>query len=401
MQSFPFAADAPILQRMGSTLVDTANDVGSLLAELAEQGERDRRLPAAAAEALTEAGFFRLCRPHQLGGLQADPITVLNVVEELARHDGSSAWCALNCGIAGVLQSFLAPEGGREIGASHDVVINGVIAPTGQAVEVDGGYRVSGRWSFVSNCHHCTWLALSCVVVTGDGATGATAATDAPQIVMTFVPASQWQIIDNWDTVGLRATGSHDVELADVFVPAHRAISIELSEPARDGALFRFPVIGLFSIGMAACALGLARAAIDELLDLARTKTPFGMSSTLATRASTQIAVCEALAMARSARALLVQETENMWQGVEAGEPPTPEQRGLLRIAATHATGAAAAATDRAYTAAGSSAIFGSSPLQRCVRDVHTLKQHFFLAPPTYEMTGKVLLGVEPDGFML
>ena len=266
------------------------------------------------------------------------------------------------------------------------------------AVEVDGGYRVSGRWSFVSNCHHCTWLALSCVVVAGDAAA---AAADGPPIVMAFVPASQWQIIDTWDTVGLRATGSHDIEVSDVFVPAHRAISIQLSEPVRDGALFRFPVVGLFSVGMAACALGLARAAIDEVLDLAGTKTPFGMSSTLATRATTQIAVCEAIATARSARALLVQETDRMWQAVQAGEPPTAEQRALLRIATTHATGAAAAAVDRAYTAAGSSAIFGSSPLQRCLRDIHTLTQHFFVAPPTYEMTGKVLLGVEPDGFML
>jgi alkylation response protein AidB-like acyl-CoA dehydrogenase len=297
-----------------------------------------------------------------------------------------------------MLQSFLVPGGADEIGAAPDVVLNGVIAPSGRAVEVDGGYLVSGRWSFVSNCHHCTWLALSCAVV-GGGA--ATPGVDEPQIVMAFVPASHWRIIDAWDTVGLRATGSHDIEVSEVFVPAHRAISIEMSEPHRDGPLFRFPVVGLFSIGMAACALGLARAAIDEVLDLARTKTPFGMPSTLATRATTQVAVCEALALARSARALLVQETDRLWQAVQLGESPTAEQRGILRIATTHATGAAAAAVDRAYTVAGSSAIFGSSVLQRCLRDVHTLTQHFFVAPPTYEMTGKVLLGVEPDGFML
>lgn len=382
----------------GSALVAAAGAIGDLLRGHVEEGERDRRLPGAAADALTEAGMFRLCRSRQLGGLETDPLTVIDVIEELARHDGSAAWCALNCGIAGVLQSFLAPEGASEIGTSHDVVVNGVIAPTGRAVEVDGGYRVSGRWAFVSNCHHCTWLALSCVVVAGDGAA---AAADEPQIVMTFVPASQWQIIDTWDTVGLRATGSHDIGVSDVFVPEHRAISIQMSEPVRDGALFRFPVVGLFSLGMAACALGLAGAAIDEVLDLARTKTPFGMSSTLATRATTQIAVCEAMATARSAGALLEQEAERMWQAVQSGEPPTAEQRGFLRIATTHAAGAAAAAADRAYTVAGSSAIFGSSPLQRCLRDIHTLTQHFFLAPPTYEMTGKVLLGVEPDGFML
>ena len=201
---------------------------------------------------------------------------------------------------------------------------------------------MSGRWSFVSNCHHCTWLALSCVVAPEDPAA---AAPDAPPIIC--------------------------------------------------------PLVGLFSVGMAACALGLAHAAIDEVLELAATKTPFGTSSTLANRSTTQIAVCEAMAMARSAGSLLVEEADRMWRAVQAGEPVTAEQRGFLRIAATHATGAAAAAVDRAYGAAGSSAIFASSPLQRCLRDVHTLAQHFFVAPPTYEMTGKVLLGVERDGFML
>ena len=162
----------------------------------------------------------------------------------------------------------------------------------------------------------------------------------------------------------MRATGSHDIEVSGnaAHAPEHRAVSIEMSDPVRDGALFRFPVVGLFSIGMAACALGLARAVIDAVLDLARTRTPFGMTSTLATRATTQVAVCEALATARSAGALLEQETDRMWQAVQADEAPPPEQRALLRIAAAHAAGAATAAVDRAYTAAGSSAIFGSSP---------------------------------------
>ena len=381
-----------------SGLVTAARALGDLLQQHVEEGERARHLPTATADALNAAGLFRLCRSSELGGAETDPLTVIDVIEELARHDASAAWCTLNCSIAGVLHSFLDREAADEVGAGPDVVVNGVIAPTGRAVHVDGGYRLSGRWSFVSNCHHCTWLALSCIVVDGDAAT---TAADEPLIRMMFVPASQWQIIDTWDTVGLRATGSHDIDVVDVFVPAHRTISVQLSEPRLDGALFRFPVVGLFSVGIAACALGLARAAIDDIFDLAHVKTPFGMSSTLAFRASTQIAVSEALATARAARALLVDETDRMWQAVQGGEPPTPQQRACLRIATTHATAAAAAAVDRAYTAAGSSAIFASSPLQRRLRDIHTLTQHFFVAPPTYEMTGKVLLGVEPDGFML
>ena len=341
--------------------------------------------------------MFRLCRSRRLGGLETDPLTVIDVVEELARHDGSAAWCALNCGIAGVLQSFLASEGASEIGASHDVVVNGVIAPAGRAAEVDGGYRVSGRWSFVGNSHHCTWLALSCVVVAGDGAT---AAAGEPRIVMTFVPASQWRIFDTWDTVGLRATGSHDVDMSDVFVPEHRAISIQMSEPVQDGALFRFPLVGLFSVGMAACALGL--------------------EARRSTRCSTSHVRRRRSGCPRHSRPGQPPDRDVRGPGdgrlgrcaPPAGDRPHVAGRAGRWAAHSGATGAlahrrhprggaAAAAVDRAFTAAGSSAIFGSNPLQRCLRDIRTLTQHFFLAPPTYEMTGKVLLGVEPDGFML
>ena len=152
---------------------------------------------------------------------------------------------------------------------------------------------------------------------------------------------------------------------------------------------------------MAISALGIAQAAIDELLRLAGTKTPFGMFSTLSTRTTTQIALCEAMAMARSARALLVEETARVWELVQAGTPVNAEQRGLLRIAATPCDGDRSQRCRSHVHGGGGTAIFASSPLQRCLRDVHAVTQHFFVAPPTYEMIGKILLGVEPDGFML
>jgi alkylation response protein AidB-like acyl-CoA dehydrogenase len=392
------AGDAQSVDEIRDDLAAAAADLGPLIRENADRGERERRLPEATAKALTEAGFFRLCRPYALGGLEADPLTVLDVVEQLARHDGSAAWCALNSGIAGFLQSVVAPEGAREIGTAHDVVLNGVIAPSGRALEVDGGYLVSGRWSFVSNCHHCTWLAPASVVIReGSISTGPT----GPEIVMSFLGASDWRIIDTWDTAGLRATGSHDIEVAETFVPAHRTVPVPFPEPVHDGALFRFPVVGLWSVGMAAAALGIAQAAVDEVMRLAGTKTPFGMASSLSTRPTAQIAVCEAMGTVRSARALLVEETRRVWDMVQAGAPVTADQQGLLRIAATHATAASARAVDEMYTTAGGTAIFASSPLQRCLRDVHAITQHLFVAPPTYEMIGKILLGVEADGFML
>ncbi len=378
-------------------LVTAARQIGPLLQQTAEEGERERRLPAAAATALRDAGFFRLCRPLQLGGLEADPPTVLASIEELARHDASAAWCALNSGIAGALHSLLPHQGAHETG-DDATVMNGVFAPSGRAVETDGGYLVTGRWSFVSNCHECTWLAPASIVFHGDEAS---MTPDGPEIVTTFIEAGDWRIIDTWDTIGLRATGSHDIEVLDVFVPTHRTFPVPLPDPVSDGALFRFPVVGLFSAGIAACALGAAQAAIDDVLDLAGTKTPFGLATSLATRTTAQIAVCEAMAMVRAARALLHDETTGLWHQVRSGTPVTAEQRAALRLATTHATTASADAVGLMYTAAGGTSVFASSPLQRRLRDVHAITQHFFVAPPTYETIGKVVLGVEPDGFML
>jgi alkylation response protein AidB-like acyl-CoA dehydrogenase len=385
--------------RLRDTLLAGARELGPLIRDNVTSGERARKLPEATAEGLTEAGLFRLCRPRRLGGLEVDPITLIEVVEEIARHDGSAAWCALNSSIAGVLQAFLPEEGAGEIGTAPDVVVNGVINPGGRAVPVAGGYRVSGRWSFVSNCHACTWLAPASIVVDDDDAS--TAAQTAPEIVMTWITMSDWRIVDTWDTVGLRATGSHDIEVSDVFVPEHRTFPMPLPNPVQDGALFRFPVVGLFSVGMAAAALGLARAAIDELILLAATKTPFGMASALSTRTTAQIAVCEALAAVGSARAFLLAETTRVWEMLQAGAAVSNERQAFLRISATHATAAAASAIDRMYTTAGGTALFAASPLQRCLRDVHAITQHLFVAPPTYELIGKILLGVETDGFML
>jgi alkylation response protein AidB-like acyl-CoA dehydrogenase len=322
---------------------------------------------------------------------------VLASIEELARHDASAAWCALNSGIAGVLHALLPPDGARET-SGDDAVVNGIIAPSGRAIERDGGHLVDGRWCFASNCHQCTWLVPASIVFHGDEMS---TTPDGPEIVMTFLEAGDWQIIDTWHSVGLRATGSHDIEVVGAYVPAHRTIRLPFPDPVTDRPLFRFPLVGLFSIGFAACALGIAGAAIDDVIDLAGSKTPFGGAAPLASRTTTQLAVCEATAQLRAARALLHDETTRLWHHVQSGALVTAEQRADLRLATTHATAASTKAVDLMYTVAGGTSVFTSSPLQRRLRDVHTITQHFFVAAPTYETIGKVLLGVEPDGFML
>jgi indole-3-acetate monooxygenase len=387
-------ANAPV----ATPLVEVARSLVPLVLEYAEQGEADRCLPAPVTKAFTEAGLFRMCRPRELGGLEADPITVMEVVEELARADGATGWVAMILGAGSVFAGILPKEGAQEIFADRNVASGGSFALTGRAVPVDGGYRVSGRWSFMSGCHQCQWLGGSCIVFDGDkprmGPFG-------PEIVVPLCPVADGKIVDTWNVAGLRGTGSHDFELSDVFVPRARCAPMPPPGPTFSGPLYAFPFFGFLSISIAACAAGIARAAVDELVRVAKTKTPFGMTSTLSTRSSAQIAVSEAHAALLSGRAMLRESVRQIWDKIVNGSPVSAQDRALLRLAATNMTLSAARAVDLAYTAGGGSALYAKSPLQRCLRDIRAITQHATVASHTHELFGKILLGVEADAPLL
>lgn len=369
-----------------------------VIREYVVQSEQERHLAAPVVTALRDAGMFRLCRPRDLGGLEVDPLTAVDVVERLSYADGAAGWSAMIAGVGGAFEAFVPPAGAKEIFTSPDVVVGGVFAPTGRAVPVDGGYRVSGRWGIASGCQHSDWLGGSSLVFEG----AAPRMTPmGPEWIVPMLPASQCKIIDTWSVSGLRGSGSHDFEVKDVFVPADRCIRVPMTAPYYEGKLFAFPFFGLLAAGISATALGVARAAVDEVIALAKTKTPFGMMSSLSTRASAQIAIVQADAELRAARAFLVERVTDMWETVQSGKQASVERRLGLRMAATHATEVAARATLAAYTAGGATAIYSKSPLQRCLRDVQTITQHVFVAPHSKEQFGRVLLGVEPDAPML
>ncbi len=357
--------------------------------------ERDRRLPVELVGSLARAGVFRLCVPRALGGEEADPATLLAVLEEVARADGSTGWCAMIGATSGVVSAYLPDADAREIyGRSPDVVTGGVFAPMGKATPVDGGWRVSGRWRFASGCQHCAWLMGGCLVP-------GTGPDDPPRARMMIVPASDVAIIDTWHVSGLRGTGSHDIAMTDVLVPASRSVSLMQDRPRASGALYQFPVFGLLALGIAAVALGLARAALDEIVALAATKTPAGGRRILAERPVVQSEIAEAEATLGAARAFVVETVAEAWAAAQTqGEIPLP-LRGRLRAAATHATHAAARVVDVAYTAGGGSAIYADNPLQRTFRDVHVATQHMMVAPATWELLGRLLLGLPADTAML
>lgn len=381
-------------------LVHAARELAPRVRALAAEGERLRRLPPELVEALRGAGIFRMLVPATLGGAEVDPSTLVRALEELSRADGSAGWCAMIGATSAVVAAYLPEAAAREIyGLDPLVVTGGVFAPSGTAAVVDGGYRVRGRWAFASGCEHCAWLMVGAVVT--EGGKPRLSASGVPQTRLLLFPRDEVEIVDTWDVSGLRGTGSHTLALDGILVPAARAASIIADPPREAGPLYRFPVFGLLALGGAAVALGIARAAIDELRALAATKVPTAGRKRLGERGVVQVETAEAEALVEASRAFLFDAIEAAWQAAAGGGPIPLGLRARLRLAATHAVASAAKAVDLMYGAGGGTAIYASSPLQRCFRDVHVITQHMMVAPATLELIGRVLLGIDVDTSLL
>src|SRR5262249_2755172 len=257
----------------------------------------------------------------------------------------------------------------------------GAFAALGRATPVDGGYRVSGRWPFASGCEHCTWLMGGCVIA--DGQSVRRLPSGAPDARLMLFPPGEARLIDTWTGAGLRGTGSHDIAVDDALVPAARSFSLVTDRPYHRSPLYAFPVFGLLALGIGAVALGIARAAIDELVRLARAKTPTHSRRLLAERATVQVDVAKAEALLASARAFVFEASGEAWAVAESEGAIELRHRARLRLAATHATITAARVVDLMYDAGGGTVVYATSPLQRHFRDVHVATQHTLAAPAT------------------
>ena len=374
--------------------VEAARDLAPLAARFAEQAERERRLGTELSGALADAGLYRLCVPAELGGGEAAPSVLVEAVEALATGDAAAGWCVAVCATSGMLAARLQGDGAREVYGSG-AVVGGVFGPSGRALAHDGVFTVSGRWRFASNVENCDWLIGGCVVLDGD--TPRTLPGGRPDVLLALFAREQVEVIDTWSVSGLRGTGSHDMAVEAIDVPAARAASLITSPPLARGALYAFPPFGLLAVSIAAVALGIARGALDDLAALAGVKVPALATRKLAERAGTQSGLAQAEAGLRAGRALLLAAVEDASAAARTGAQIPLELRAGLRLAATHAVGAAAAAVDAAYNLAGGSAIYETSPLQRRFRDVHAVTQHLLVGPATWELTGRTLLGLEVD----
>jgi alkylation response protein AidB-like acyl-CoA dehydrogenase len=384
-------ADAAV-EPVGGSLLERARALVPLLRAHAAESEAGRRLARPVVEALGAAGIYRMNVPRSLGGLELDPLTSMRVIEELARGDGSAAWCAMIASSsAGFVAGFLAEPTARALFArAPGPAVGTVFTPSGIATEEPGGYRLSGRWRYASFCEDCDWMALHTTVRTGDEL--ARHADGALRMPVLVVAREDFAVEDTWRTLGMRATASHDIVIDARAVPRERAFHPHDDRPRAPGPFYAYT--GLVLTTLASVPLALAREAIDLMSERAR-------AASAAARALMQPELARAEADVRAARALLHDAVGELWRGLEAGSPPSLALRAHYRLALTNGHGAAARAVDRMAEIAGGSAIHEADPLARIVRDVRTAVTHGSASARTYHEIGGMLLGVDRPRTML
>jgi alkylation response protein AidB-like acyl-CoA dehydrogenase len=358
-----------------------------LLAEIRERRETFEQLghvPADMVEKLKSAGIYRAMVARRFGGDEMTPAEFCRIIEAISAADGSTGWVAS----FGSMPTYLAAlpiETQQEIYAGGpDVVFALGVFPPQQAIRVHGGLKVNGRWRFGSGSTVASLFGVGIAVP--EEAAGGTA---LPR--MAVLPRKHVTVEENWNVVGLVATGSHDMVVQDVVV-SDAWTFVRGATASLDTPLYQYPPLGLAAQVLAVVGLGIARAALDELAGRSSDRPSITGAPRLADRAYVHLELGKAEATLRSARAFFYETTEEAWQTLLAGDPLKTEQKALIRLAASHAAHTAAETTRIAYKLSGTAGIFTKHPLSRYLRDAMVVPQHAFLNESTFESAGRALL---------
>lgn len=363
--------------------------------------EAGRELPPDLLDAMHEAQIFRTLLPRSVGGGEVHPATFVQITEAIASGDGSAGWVlgqGSGCSMTG---AYLAPEIAREVFGPRDAVLAWGYGPNGQAVACEGGYRVTGRWSFASGSRHATWMGGHSIVCMPDGTPRRDAAGTPIERTMLF-PRTSAAIVDDWQVMGLRGTGSDSYMVEDLFVPEAYSAARDADEDRREpGTLYRFSSLNMYAAGFGGVALGIARAMLDAFIALAQRKTPAAQTLSLRDNPVIQAQVGYAEAQLRSARAYLLQSLRDIYDDAAATGRITLEQRIVIRMASTYAIHQARDVAQFVWQEAGSSAIFERNPFERRFRDIHAVTQQAQGKSSHFETVGQHFLGLEARGRFL
>jgi indole-3-acetate monooxygenase len=346
--------------------------------------QNQRRMSPEIAQALAKTGVFQMLVPKAVGGLECDPHEIIQNIEAIAKTDASVAWCVMIGATSALYSAYLPTELARSIYGANSSITGGVFAPMGQAVLDGNQYVVNGHWRWASGSQNCTWLSAGCIVTENGTPT---------QRAMIF-PAKDAELIDNWHTMGLRGTGSGDMKVTNLRVPKELSVSLMTDKPRATGSLYAFPAFGLLAMGIAAVACGNAQAALAEFKEEGVTLKTGGARKSVSERPAVQVEFAQVTAELRAARAFMFDELSQAWNSAQTTGQISLEQRAGLRLAATHLTRIAASACRQIHDLFGGIAVFSGNKLERRLRDAQTITAHMMVASPTYELTGRILLGM-------
>lgn len=379
-------------------LLEAVAEIAPTVSEHAAAADRDGKLDPAVYKAIRDKDLFSVMIPTELGGFEASPNIALNVWEAVGLLDPATGWNLAQASTGVGMSARLSQAGLDDIyGSELTPAFAGAIAPPLRASVVDGGFKLNGRVPFVSGCHNADWFHFIALTFVADEIQRDSVSGD-PVITFVFVPSKNVEIVETWDTLGMRGTGSADVSLDSVFVPAHLAVG--RSEPIPSDTPFDKPLYRLHpwpSIhGESIISVAIAQSAIREFITIAETKRSANTRTPISEREHIQMNIGRAQALVDSSRSYLHQSIADAYRLAESGQVPLNAQV-TMQLAATHAAQSCAAAVDLVFEAAGSASIHRSGSLEQRLRDIHVARQHATKSSARYVSGGRVLLGQPPD----
>lgn len=375
----------------GAGLAERARTLAPLIASEAPEIERTRRLTPDVVNALIENGLYRALLPQSLGGSEAPPEIFMQMLEEIAKADASTAWCLGQCSVCAMIAASLDHDTAHEIfNTAPGILAWGAVAHEARAVA--GGYRVTARWDFASGSRQASWLGAHVRIVNAEG-TPRKNADGTPEMRTILFPLASAVMHDVWQAIGLAGTGTDSYEVHDLFIPDRFAAFRDVPEALREpGPLYRLPTGSTFSLGFAAVSLGVARATLDAAIALARAKHQSLAASAMRDSQAVQGLIGRTEADLRAAHAYLYATANAMWRDLSATGTFSPAHRSAVRLASTWTIQQSAKVVDTAYHMAGATAVFRSNPFERRFRDMHAIAQQIQARETHYEDVGKAIL---------
>ena len=349
--------------------------------------DRERRLTRPVFEAIAQAGLLRLWLPRSLNGWELSPASFMEVVEAAAALDGSIGWVVGNGGGMSRAGGYLPEAVAKGWFAPVDAFVVATNGAIGQAEPVEGGYKVTGRWPFASGIHHASLVAAACRVTEG---------RDEGRILMCYVPAEHAEIIDNWRVSGLRASGSCDYVLGDIFVPTEHSHDMLHPPATQPGVLYRWPSVSAYATTVSVVPLGIARGLLDTFINGLGARTRAGTSIALRDRELIQSEIGRAEVLHAAARALMIAAMNELTSAIDDAGKRLVRARAMYRSACTHAAESSIRVAEIVSAAAGAAAIWEEFPLERQVRDISAAAKHIAMSPNNYVVSGRICLGLDP-----